>query len=90
MEFLGWVLVLDKFGPDYEAPSGYTVRERFLDMLDPSSSYLAAIRQILFFEPDYEDLRQQLLAQIPDLKAKLDAWALPPKDCTENSPITPS
>ena len=88
--FLGWVQVLNDFGPDYEAPSGHTVRERFLDMLDPSSPYLAAIRQILFFEPDYAGLRQQLLAQIPELEAKLDAWALPPQDCTENSPIVSS
>lgn len=90
MEFRGWVCILGEFGPDYEAPSGYTVRERFLDMLDPSEPYLAAIRQIFFSEPDYADLRQQLLAQIPELKAKLDAWALPPQDCTENSPIVSS
>jgi len=90
MEFLGWVCILREFGPDYEAPSGYTVRERFLDMLDPSEPYLAAIRQIFFSEPDYADLRQQLLAQIPELKAKLDAWALPPQGCTENSPIVSS
>ncbi len=79
--------ILNEFGPDYEAPSGHTVRERFLDMLDPSSPYLAAIRQILFFEPDYAGLRQQLLTQIPELKAKLDAWALPSQDCAENSPV---
>jgi uncharacterized protein (TIGR02646 family) len=83
MEFLGWVCVLDEFGPDYEAPSGNTVRERLLGMLDPSEPYLAAIRQILFFEPDFADLRQQLQAHIPELKAKLDAWALPPQDCQE-------
>ena len=84
--FILVVDILNKFGPDYEAPSGRTVRERLLDMLDPSKPYLAAIRQILFFEPDHADLRQQLLAHVPELKAKLDAWALPPQDCTENSP----
>ncbi len=88
-DFLSWLYILNEFGPDYEAPSGYTVRERFLDVLDPSSPYLAAIRQILFCEPDHADLRQQLLDRIPELEAKLDAWALPPQDWTENSPIAP-
>jgi len=85
-EFLGWVCILNEYGPDYEAPSGYTVRERLLEMLDPSRPYLAAIRQILFFESDHADLCQQLLDDVPELKAKLDAWALPPQDCAENSP----
>jgi len=59
-------------------------------MLDPSTPHLAAIRQILFFEPDYAGLRQQLLAQIPELEAKLDTWALPPQGCTDSSHTAPS
>lgn len=89
-DFLGWLHILNEFGLDYEAPSGYTVRERFLGMLDPSSPYLAAIRQILFFEPDCAGLRQHLLAQIPELEAKLDTWALPPQGCTDSSRTAPS
>lgn len=89
-DFLGWVSFLNKFGPDCEAPSGYTLRERFLDMLDPSTPHLAAIRQILFFEPDYAGLRLQLLAELPELEAKLDTWALSPQGCTDSSHTAPS
>jgi len=88
--FLFLVYALSKLGPDCETPTGHTVREVLLNRLDPSEPYLAAIRQIFFSEPDYADLRQQLLAKIPELKAKLDAWALPPQGCTENSPIVSS
>ena len=89
--FLFLAQVLKELGPDYEAvPSGHTVREMLLNMLDPSEPYLAAIRQILFFEPDYEGLRQQLLAQIPEMEAKLDTWALPPQGCTDSSHTAPS
>ena len=88
--FLFLVYALSKLGPDCETPTGHTVREVLLNRLDPSEPYLAAIRQILFSEPDYADLRQQLLAQIPELEAKLDAWALPPQGCMENSSIVSS
>ena len=82
--FLGWVLFLVEFGPDCEAPSGYTLRERLLDMLAPSAPCLAAIRQIFFLEPHFAGLRQQMLAQIPELEPLLSTWALPPQGCTDS------
>ena len=46
-DFMGWLKVLRELGPEYEAPEGYTVRQRFLEFLDPTEPYLAPVRQIL-------------------------------------------
>ncbi len=79
-DFLGWLTVLQAFGPDFQAPSGYTVRQRLLDLLAASEPYLAPVRQIFYAEPDYAPLHRELLEQIPELGPILAEWALPPNE----------
>ncbi len=81
LDFLGWMKSLIELGPDYEVPSGYTIRQRLLDLLDATEPYLAPVRQILYAEPDYSHLYQVLLEHIPELEAALGKWALPPGEC---------
>lgn len=73
-QFLDWVEMLARFGPEFELPSGYTIRQRFLDMLDCHKPFLAPIRQILHDDPD---LYTALLLKIPELAAVIAAWHLP-------------
>ncbi len=80
-DFLGWMTVLRAFGPDYEAPSGYTVRQRFFDLLKASEPYLAVVRQILYADPTYSHLLPELLTHLPEIEPILTEWALPPHDC---------
>ncbi len=79
-DFMGWLKVLRELGPEYEAPEGYTVRQRFLEFLDPTEAYLAPIRQILYTQPD---LHKELIEMLPELTTILAAWALPPDDCAD-------
>jgi hypothetical protein len=69
---------LDVLGPDFEAPTGHSVRQKFREMLDAREPYLAPVRQILRRDPA---LRKKLIDQMPELEAVLDAWDLPPDDC---------
>jgi len=77
---MGWLKVLRELGPEYEAPEGYTVRQRFLEFLDPTEPYLAPIRQILYTQPD---LHKELIEMLPELTPILASWALPPDDCAD-------
>jgi uncharacterized protein (TIGR02646 family) len=79
-DFFGWLKVLRELGPDYEAPLGYTVRQRFVEFLDPTEPYLASVRQILITVPA---LGQELLNLLPELATLFTSWALPPDDCRE-------
>jgi hypothetical protein len=72
--------VLRELGPDYEAPEGYTVRQRFLEFLAPTEPYLAPVRQILYTEPS---LCEELLNLLPELASIFTSWALPLDDCRE-------
>ncbi len=80
-------------GPDYQAPEMLSIRESLLCLLDPSTPHQAAIRQILYCEPDflqyfydhetYPNLKEALLATLPELQPLLSQWALPPT-CQEH------
>ncbi|MCE7985690.1 MAG: TIGR02646 family protein [Caldilinea sp. CFX5] len=76
-QFLDWVEMLARFGPEFKLPSGYTIRQRFLDMLDCHKPFLAPIRQILHENPD---LYTALLAKIPELADVIVVWHLPVAD----------
>ena len=83
-DFLGCIVFLAELGPDFQAPSGYTVRQRLLDLLAATEPCLAPVRQILYGELDYAHLRLDLVSQVPELKPILAQWALPPDDCQED------
>ncbi|MDQ2732295.1 MAG: hypothetical protein M3Y56_11595 [Armatimonadota bacterium] len=82
LDFLAWTEFLIVLGPDREAPSGYTVRQRLTDLLSAKEPYLSGIRQILYQEPEYVGLYAAIIDQAPELKEILDEWALPPDDCS--------
>lgn len=73
-QFLDWVEMLAQFGAEFELPSGYTIRQRFLDMLDGQKPFLAPIRQILHDDPD---LYTALLTKVPELVDVIAQWNLP-------------
>lgn len=67
---------LVEFGPDYVPEpkgTGETVRQTFARLLSRSTSYLGPLRQILRDKPE---LRKELIAQMPELAAEIDAWDL--------------
>lgn len=70
-QFVTWLQMLLKHGPDFEMPSGYTIRQRFIEMLDPSRPYLAPIRQILC---EFTEVKEILLEEIPELTPILKRW----------------
>ncbi len=72
--FFDWVEMLATFGPSFELPSGYTIHQRFLDMLHAHNPFLAPIRQILH---DDTELYNILLAKVPELAAVIAQWNLP-------------
>lgn len=67
-------------GPDYANEPGRPVRKIFAEMLEPGEPYLCGVRQIL---RDDQGLRDDLLASMPELKALIEAWDLPPDNCPE-------
>jgi hypothetical protein len=69
---------LNEFGPEREMPTGRSIRDGLLDLLQPSQPYLASIRQFLHHNPE---VKTKLLAQIPELAEAIDQWALPLGDC---------
>lgn len=66
-ELRTWIeLLLDHIDdPDYELPTGYTVRRRFREMLADERPYLAIIRQYLYENPD---VRERLIELMPELE----------------------
>lgn len=77
-DFLTWVEMLSVFGADFEMPSGYTIRQRLLEMLAPTAAYLAPVRQILHAVPEIE---KELLEIIPELEEVINKWALRKRNC---------
>lgn len=75
--FFDWLEMLVRFGPEYELPSGYTIRQRMRDMLGCSEPYLASIRQFLHEE---HELKEMLLTEIPELSEIIEEWALLKED----------
>ena len=76
--FEGYLDILEQFGPDYEFPPGYTVRQRIVDLLLETEPCLTVIRQMLYTN---DDLRQELIAMIPELTDIFSSWALLPSPC---------
>ncbi|HLK61689.1 MAG TPA: hypothetical protein VKU00_34405 [Chthonomonadaceae bacterium] len=74
--------LLFEFGPDYEAPSGNPIRRTLLQMFDAREPYLSPIRQILYYEPAYQGLKERLLEQVPEIGPIVESWALLPPDCS--------
>ncbi len=75
--FFDWLEMLFRFGPEYELPSGYTIRQRLADMLGCSEPYLASVRQFLHEE---QELREALFAEIPELSEVIDRWDIRRKE----------
>lgn len=75
--FFDWLEMLFRFGPEYELPSGYTIRQRMKDMLRCSEPYLAPIRQFLHEE---HELKEILLTEVPELSEIIGEWALSGED----------
>lgn len=73
-QFLDWTEMLARFGPEFELSSGYTIRQRLLDMLDWHKPFLAPLRQLFHDNPDFYTA---LMAQIPELAAVIAEWHLP-------------
>lgn len=73
------LFLLQTAGPDGGAPEGPTTREHFATLLDPKTSHLAPIRQILREAPV---IRQTLVAAMPELERLINQWDLTPDDCT--------
>lgn len=78
--FLDLVADWRRLGADHVVRPGRTVRKIFLQLLDPSEPHLGPIRQVL---RGNLALRDDLLAAMPELRAPLDAWDLPPFDCSK-------
>lgn len=74
---------LGEFGPDYVTEpegTGETVRQSFGRLLSRFTSHLGPLRQILRDKPA---LRDELIAQMPELAVEIDAWDLePPSSCS--------
>jgi len=77
-DFLTWVEMWSVFGADFEMPSGYTIRLRLLEMLQPSKAYQAPVRQILHAVPEIE---KEWLEIIPELEEVINKWALRKRNC---------
>lgn len=78
--FLDLVASWQRLGPDHLVRPQRTIRKIFLQILDPSEPHLGAIRQELRRNPS---LRNALVAAMPELQTTLDAWDLPPFDCSK-------
>lgn len=71
-QFRDWIEMLAIHGPEFELLNGYTIRQRFLDMLNCYKPFLAPIRQILHDDPLYT----ALLTKVPELADVIAQWNL--------------
>ncbi len=76
--FMELMHYLRELGPDYEAPSGHSVRRKFIDLLSAPSPHLGPLRQILYGTPNSAELRRELLQQVPELEPILSEWCIEP------------
>lgn len=77
-DFLFLVDLLERNGPGALTPTGHSVVASLAALLACGAHYQAAIRQLLWKEPEGALLRALLEAHIPEQRVALSAWALPP------------
>jgi hypothetical protein len=73
---------LIELGPDYEAPSGHKVRDKFVELLTADEPYLAPIRQVLYGELEYAHIQHKMSAAVPELQPILAHWESPSANCS--------
>jgi uncharacterized protein (TIGR02646 family) len=73
-----WTLVNSTGGPDQRLETGRLLREDWREFLSANTPYLAPVRQRLRESPE---LRDALVAVMPELEAVLIEWDLQPDEC---------